>query len=481
MSGDITVNGGTLALTGNGINGNTAIFTAASGFHNYNVNPGGTLQLIGSWLGGNPNYIAINVNGGVLNSAPVIGDADPEEYLSALNLTGGTIMSSNGTGFRMGNVGNGDATMTVTGTTSGSLVSCGITLVGVISVSPTTLSDSFNVSRGSSPADLTITGNIVNFSGGGNYAGVPLVKTGNGIMVLAGANTYSGPTIVSNGTLQIGNGGSGETLASPSISVSSGAVLAFNETDSVTISPSGGISGGGALATFGSGTVTLGSTNNTYSGGTTLDAGTVYFAAGALPLSPGSITFNGGTLWWESGNTEDVSAAIAPIATGVTASLRMPGSVSFATAISGGGGLRKLGIGTLYLTVANSYSGGTTIGQGTLDFTSGALPLSANSINFAGGTLQWQTGNTEDVSPYVAAIPSGVTAGFDTNGNTVAFATAISGSGGLNKLGGGADPRRQQRLQRRDDDHRRHAPGGQRRQWRGTCQPQRRRRRHDRL
>ena len=53
-----------------------------------------------------------------------------------------------------------------------------------------------------------------------------------------------------------------------------------------------------------------------------------------------------------------------------------------------------------------------------------------SGITFAGGTLQWATGNTQDVSSGLAAIPAGQTVTLDTNGNNVAFATAVGGSGG---------------------------------------------------
>ena len=61
--------------------------------------------------------------------------------------------------------------------------------------------------------------------GSGTFAGViqdgaaqqSLVKQGAGVQVLSGSNTYSGATTISGGTLQIGNGASGEGLASPTI------------------------------------------------------------------------------------------------------------------------------------------------------------------------------------------------------------------------------------------------------------------------
>ena len=62
---------------------------------------------------------------------------------------------------------------------------------------------------------------------------------------MPGSNTYSGGTTVSAGTLQVGNGGSGEFLASPSVSLSNGTALVFNHSDALTYG--GVISGSGSL------------------------------------------------------------------------------------------------------------------------------------------------------------------------------------------------------------------------------------------
>ena len=55
----------------------------------------------------------------------------------------------------------------------------------------------------------------------------------------------------------------------------------------------------------------------------------------------------------------------------------------------------------------------------------------------AGGTLQWASGNTQDVSSQFIALASGQTAILDTNGNDVTLASAISGGGSLTKAGSG--------------------------------------------
>ena len=63
--------------------------------------------------------------------------------------------------------------------------------------------------------------------------------------------------------------------------------------------------------------------------------------------------------------------------------------------------------------------------------------MGTGSITFSGGTLQYASGNMQDVSPAVASIGSGQAAKIDTNGNSVFFGSGLSGNGGLTKLGSG--------------------------------------------
>ena len=130
-----------------------------------------------------------------------------------------------------------------------------------------------------------------------------LNKLGTGVLTLTGSNTYTGPTTVSAGTLQIGNGASGEALASASII--DNATLAFNNADSLIYG--GTISGSGGLLKLGGGTVAIsGGSNtliaNTYSGPTTVAGGVLavgstnnpFLAGGGVP---GNLTVNGGALF----------------------------------------------------------------------------------------------------------------------------------------------------------------------------------------
>ena len=100
--------------------------------------------------------------------------------------------------------------------------------------------------------------------------------------------------------------------------------------------------------------------------------------------------------------------------------------------------LTKNGSGTLTLSGNNSYSGTTTLNVGTISMGhTNALGTTGN-ISFAGGTLQYGTGITTDISSRLKNSSSAILV--DTNGNTVAFASAVdsTNSGGLTKNGSGA-------------------------------------------
>ena len=132
---------------------------------------------------------------------------------------------------------------------------------------------------------VNVSGYWVNKNGGTSS----LEKTGNGTMVLSGANTYSGGTTISGGTLQIGNGGSGAAV-SEQTGIVDNAALVFNNGDSASYG--GVISGSGSVAHSGSGTLTLWALN-TYSGSTTVSGGALEIAAGTYP-GPAAVT--GGAL-----------------------------------------------------------------------------------------------------------------------------------------------------------------------------------------
>ncbi len=101
------------------------------------------------------------------------------------------------------------------------------------------------------------------------------------------------------------------------------------------------------------------------------------------------------------------------------------------------GSLVKVGSGTLSIGGDNSkgFASAIRVEEGLLNFTSSAA-LGSGSITLDGGGLQWAAGNSDDLASRLAPLGSagGV---FDTNGNDVLLTSALGGSGGLSKRGGG--------------------------------------------
>ena len=223
-----------------------------------------------------------------------------------------------------------------------------------------------------------------NTAGGGT---VSLTKSGVGRWILSGANTYTGATTISAGTLQLGDGTTGKdgTVASSGI-VNNGS-LVFNRFGSSSYG--GVISGTGSVTKSGEGIQTLSGANN-YTGGTTLNAGTLQLGndtaagTGTLALNGGVIssssstgrsllnatTIGGNVILGDAVNNGSLTFNAALNLGGVTRTLTTASDVTLAGIVSNGS-LNKAGAGTLLLTAANSYTGATTISAGTLQLGNG--------------------------------------------------------------------------------------------------------------
>ena len=97
----------------------------------------------------------------------------------------------------------------------------------------------------------------------------------------------------------------------------------------------------------------------------------------------------------------------------------------------------KNGTGTWFLTGANTYSGGTTIGGGTLNINADGA-LGVGNLTFSGpGTLQVGVDGIVLGTGHSVAIQTGETATFDTNGYSLTVAGVVSGNGNLTVAGAG--------------------------------------------
>ena len=313
-------------------------------------------------------------------------------------------------------------------------------------------------------------------AGGNGLGSISLTVTGNGSQNLSGANTYNGGTrIAGAAVLQLGNTGAlgtgGVTVNSgtlnldglgnvsvPSFSGSNGVVSnsASGTLSTLTVAQtapttfSGSLrDGAGQLGLAVSGGLALAG-SSTYSGGTTIVAGTLQARNDA---ALGSV---GGNLTVDTGGQLDVNGHNLGIGgLGGNGTIDNVGTVGAGTLTVGNGNasgnftgsilstsgalaLVKTGTGQPVLSGVNTYAGGTFLNGGLLTFSPNSIPYSqSSSFTFGGGTLQWATGNAQDISAAFAPIGSGQTAfiEIDDTNNPVAFGSSLSGSGGLTKLG----------------------------------------------
>jgi fibronectin-binding autotransporter adhesin len=110
-------------------------------------------------------------------------------------------------------------------------------------------------------------------------------------------------------------------------------------------------------------------------------------------------------------------------------------SISGTGSINGTGSVTKSGGNTLTISTANAFSGGLNLNGGIVNFAA-LNNVGTGAITFGGGTLQYASGNTADISSLKTVFASGG-ATIDTGGNTVSFANAVGsgGAGGLTKAG----------------------------------------------
>lgn len=445
----------------------------------------GTLTLSGpnTYTGGS------TVNGGVLQGTTTSLQGT---FTTALNTSvafnqsgsgsfGGGSNVINGSGSLL-QLGSGTVTLTsANGYSGGTVINAGVLSVGsdtYLGTGPLTfgmgtlqftssVTSSKSISlNGSGSIDTQV--NTVNLTGPITGLG-SLIKLSGGTLVLTGSNNFSGGTTVSGGILQ----GPAPAIQG-NISTTTGTNVNF--TQAVDGSYSGVMSGSGVLQKNGVGTLTL-SGANTYSGGTALNSGilqgsalsiqgnitalvgtTVDFVqpiagtyggvmsgagglqkdgAGTLTLSgvntyTGGSTVNGGIL---QGTTTSLQGAFTT-AVNTSVAFNQSGSGSFgggSNVINGSGSLIQMGPGTVTLTSANGYSGGTVINGGILSVSSDTyLGNLAGSLTFGTGTLQYTSGMTSSRNITLNGAGS-----IDTQANTVNLTGQITGIGSMNKLGGG--------------------------------------------
>ncbi len=219
----------------------------------------------------------------------------------------------------------------------------------------------------------------------GNMSGTGSVEiNSSGTLTFSGVNSYTGGTTVMSGNTLIG------TTDSLQGAFNSNGIVIFDQATAGTYS--GNMIGQGSVEITGSAPVTFSGTN-AYTGGTTVDNGSSLI--GTTSSLQGLITNNG--LLQFSQTT----------------------SGTFASVISGTGGVEIGGVGPVTFSGVNTYTGGTTIGNGSTLIVGSTGSIGDVSVN-GGGTLMGEgnVGNTT-VNAGGTIYPGTVGAPLTINGNFV--------------------------------------------------------------
>ena len=384
--------------------GNTANFTAA----NQTITVNGSVSAAGIDFTGDNTTIAAGAGSLSLSGSGAISVGNAVTATIAENVTGANLTKS------------GPGTLVLTGPnsfTTGVTISNSILQIGTGGASTLT----GGTVTTSSGTILSINSSS-NFTLGTMSGGGQLFKWGTGTVTLNSANSYTGPTTITDGVLSVStlaDGGSDSGIGASSSSASNlildggtlrytgagststdraftlnagGGTISVTASSSTTLVISGGGTGAGGLNKAGVGVLILTGTN-LYSGGTTVSAGTLRIGNGTISGSVTGNIFNNAALQFNNPSTTNVAGDI-----------------------TGTGTLSHLAAGILRLLGTNTYAGTTTVNSGTLQIGNG--------------------GTTGSITSSVSLSASTSTLAFNRS-DAVTYSGTVLGSGNLTKSSDG--------------------------------------------
>ena len=325
-------------------------------------------------------------------------------------------------------------------------------------------------------ATLTTGGNDASTTSSGVISGAAgLVKEGSGTMTLNGssANTYSGGTTVTGGTLAATTN---EQLGSGSVTVGTSGTLT---TSNGTVQSVAGLSNQGTVTLGNSATLNTGSSHFNNSGtvntgtnatiadtGAMTNSGTINFAGGTTNFSSGTnaitntgtINLNSGTAvvkgslsgngtfamgdgtTFQSANNNQSIANNMTLAGGGSATFNTAGNnASISGVVSGNAQFNKSGTGNLTLSGNNTFTGPATINGGQLTLQGGNAIANSTAVQLNTGTLKVSNAETVGSLSTAAGTSTVLDATLSTGGNNASTTSSgvLSGAAGLVKQGTG--------------------------------------------
>lgn len=426
VSNDITLNGTTAG---------GAIVSGDRPPNNVNVLSGqitlASTSNIATWWNDKTLEISGKITGGgglILDRATSLGDPVGGKFLisgSTNDYAGGTTVNGRVAGSLYGYPGQAQVILGANNAlTSGSTLTLNAgrlylngfsqTLSDIINGTGTNSVRNGSATAGSLIMNVATTSSFGGIMGGGgtNENNFSLTKNGIGTLTLSGANTYTGATTVSNGTLVV----SGQSYfnVGRATSIASGAVLELSNSNNTftTLMPTSTVTGGGTFRL--SGNSTINQDLNGVSGDRltfAMDAGGLIDLQGTSRLTNGGWqevkwTDNKASMNIASGATLDVwdgqaviidalsgSGTVDKALVGPSPSLLQVGvangSETFSGTIKNTAGqlaLTKVGSGTQTLSGTNSYSGATTVNGGILNVTGSTHATSAVTVGGSAAT-----------------------------------------------------------------------------------------------
>jgi len=387
IAGALFVEGGTLALRGNGAIGPARV--AVSSGANLDISDADGNRSIGGLTGSGTLLLGAN--------RLTVDTSSDDTFEGAIQGIGGLTKHGNGTlTLRGGNTSTGGTVIsqgTLVAINGASLGSGTVTNDATLAMRSGTLNAGWDFSP-----RITGTGR--------------LVKQGQGYVTLTGDNDYTGGTYVESGGIHA----NARSVGTGDITLATGTYLHVEENGSDTLA-AGPISGSGYFVKAGSGTLALDKINS-YGGVTNVLGGT-------LALS-GAGTIGAGFLYVSTGSTFDISGA-----NGSRSLSRIHGNgnvtlgantllvdssddSSFDGIITGQGGLTKRGTGTLTLNGISTHSGATEVEAGSLVLNG---RLSGGNVNVRSGAVLSGNGsiagtvNVADGGTLADGIGSGIAMG----------------------------------------------------------------------